>query len=182
MAERHNLDSSPLLWILLHLTAPALTTTIRDAERNVEAAHLLLTRLTLQPDRHRITAADEGVVQQSPGEDSRTDPKDYLFGWEQILSALGKKDTAKTRDQVRNANKGFEGPIKNKGRGSRPFVDKGKLLTWWNSLEERYTESEQAEEDKRATVEAKYRYGRSGAEVVPGIDGYVKRRRKDRKA
>jgi hypothetical protein len=105
-------------------------------------------------------------------------PSPLLFGWREILSALGRPNDDRRR--VSRLNKKHNGPIIMPRAGGQPTVDRNKLIAWWNSLEKEWKEKGKREADAQATVAAQYGYGRS-EEIVPNISGHVKHRRKDRK-
>jgi hypothetical protein len=104
---------------------------------------------------------------------------EWLTRWAQILAALKLKKSDKPR--VARLNKQYDGPIKTGKRGHQPLVEGPKLMQWWRELEARFEESKQRQQDTQATVANRHSFGREG-EVVPEIDGGVKKRRRDRKA
>jgi hypothetical protein len=108
------------------------------------------------------------------------EPKTFLWNWKEILDAVGVKDNTESRRQVRRLNDEFDGPIVVTKSGSRPRVDKAKLVTWWNRLDDLHLELQQQARDKRATVADSYNYGSEGT-VVPDLAGAVKKRRRDAK-
>jgi len=103
-------------------------------------------------------------------------PKQYLFGWPEILDALGRKDSKEERARIKRLNELHVGPIITPGKGGQPKVDKVTLLEWWNGLEERFAEVAQRRADAQATIQAGHEYGRDGR-VLPDISGDEKRRR-----
>jgi hypothetical protein len=103
-------------------------------------------------------------------------PRTYLFSWQQILFAVGMTNDDETRGRVAKLNGEYDGPIILPKQGGQPKVEKAQLLKWWNSLEQRFRELSQREEDSRATVADQYEYGKDGT-VVPGVSGGVKKRR-----
>ncbi|MEM6778220.1 MAG: hypothetical protein AAF670_11240 [Planctomycetota bacterium] len=107
-------------------------------------------------------------------------PKEYLDGWREILTAIGKTNNSSNKESVRRLNDNYEGPIPNLGQGKKPFVEKRELIDWWNKLEEMAEAKSKSALDKDATVEASHAYGRED-EVVPEISGRVKKRRTDRR-
>ena len=60
-------------------------------------------------------------------------------------------------------------------RGASSVADCGKLVAWWNTLEQLIAEQQRREADRQATVDSTYQHGRSGI-VVPEIGGAVKPR------
>ena len=108
------------------------------------------------------------------------EPKAYLWNWKEILNAVGMTDSTENRRQVRRLNDKFDGPIIVTKTGSRPRVDKVKLLAWWNRLDDLHIELQQEARDRQATAAGQYSYG-SGGTVVPEIAGSLKKRRKDAK-
>jgi hypothetical protein len=102
-------------------------------------------------------------------------PKALLFGWAEILDAVGRVDDDSTRSLIARLNKETNGPIQVK-QGGKVTADKAKLIPWWNDLENRFSESEQRAQNRDATVSESYGYGKEG-EVVPDIGGHVQKRR-----
>jgi hypothetical protein len=119
----------------------------------------------------RSRAMDEG----SGGDDK---PKAYLQGWAEILAALGKKNNDSEKSLVNGWNQKYEGPIQIAGAGSRPKVERTRLIAWWNRLEIQF-ETENRARDAAASVEETHRYGRDGV-VAPDIAGSVRKRRQPR--
>lgn len=143
------------------------------AERYALAAELLAARIVVGT---KSTADQEQAVGTIPAE-----PKAYLWGWTEILDAVGMKDNTENRRQVRRLNDLFDGPIVVVGSGSKPqAINKTNLLAWWNRLDDLHRELQQQERDKQATAADSYSYG-SGGTVVPNIAGAVKKRRRDAK-
>jgi hypothetical protein len=103
-------------------------------------------------------------------------PKEYLFGWGDILDAVGMKNTPEDRGKVQRLNDNYQGPIMTKGQGSQPRAEKTKLVAWWDGLEGQWEKSAQKQSDRDATVKATHNFGREGI-VAPEIKGSVKRRR-----
>lgn len=104
------------------------------------------------------------------------EPKVYLTSWREILDALGLKPDQ--RGKVAKLNKDFDGPIVIAKQGSQPTVERGKLLAWWNGLEDRLQELQQRRRDAQATISDQHPYGEDGT-IVPEISGSVERRRRD---
>jgi hypothetical protein len=110
-------------------------------------------------------------------EDFDARPTMYLHGWAQILRALELSNNAEQKGLVRRLNRLFDGPIILPPKGGRPVVVKVKLVEWWNGLEQRFDEDHQSRANQQATVANRHAYARDG-EVVPDLQGHVKRRRK----
>jgi hypothetical protein len=113
---------------------------------------------------------------------------EYLMNWPDILNEVGLKNTDEDRRTLRALNDKYKGPIIMPRRGGRPKVDRGKLRPWWNGLESRWVQEEQGRRDseeakgqrgrdRKETTRERHNYGRNG-EVVPGIAGHVKPRRR----
>jgi hypothetical protein len=115
----------------------------------------------------------------APAETHDSEPacKGYLWNWGEILHALGLPNDAKHQRRVRDANKRFDGTIILPAKGGQPEVSKDCLLSWWNSLEDRFRELRQLQIDRGATVAPSFSFGRD-ATIVPGISGHVRKRRK----
>jgi hypothetical protein len=103
-------------------------------------------------------------------------PATYLLSWRQILDAVGLKNNDGNRRNVRDLNERYQGPIIPPPQGGQPRANKTKLLEWWNGLEIRW-ETEGSGLNTEATIEARHAYGKTG-EVVPHIEGYVKKKRR----
>lgn len=108
------------------------------------------------------------------------EPKVYCSGWPEILDALRLKNNQEERRRVQRSNALFGGPITVISAGSKPRVDKTKLIAWWNSLDDIYQDLQQRERDRQATVGTSYHYGSEGT-VVPDLAGSVKKRRRGNK-
>ncbi len=88
-------------------------------------------------------------------------------------------NTQENRQRLTSLNKTFNGPLVLPKRGGQPKADRAKLLEWWNSLEERFRESQQRQIDTQATLKARHNYGRDET-VLPDISGHIKKRRRKR--
>jgi hypothetical protein len=108
-------------------------------------------------------------------------PAKHLASWREILVALGMRDNKEDKQKVARLNKTYGGPITIPGQGSQPFVEKTKLLEWWNSLEARIQAEKDRQRDTQATVSTQHNYAREGV-VAPNIAGGVKKRRQNRKS
>jgi hypothetical protein len=86
------------------------------------------------------------------------------------------ENNSENQRRARDLNAKYEGPITLPGRGDQPRVNRDKLLTWWNGLEERFQEIKQKQIDTQATIQDQHDYGRDG-KVLPDIAGHVKKRR-----
>lgn len=112
-----------------------------------------------------------------------TEPGPFLKGWPIILQTLGMEDTSKHRGQIKKLNEEFNGPITFPGRGCQPEVFEVHLRAWHLFVGEEYRRKQKAEEeitrdrDVAATVADRHNFGRNG-EVVPGVNGSVRRLRK----
>jgi hypothetical protein len=109
---------------------------------------------------------------EKPGE-----ARKWLFGWSEILAAIGIKGKNIRTRQIIALNRHYDGPIRQGRQGAQPVVDHDDLLRWWNSLAEMHDECSARQRDEAATVSARHQHGR-GAEVAPEISGSVKRRRR----
>ena len=116
-------------------------------------------------------------LKTSRGEDSE-EPATYLTSWLEILDALKMKNNEDDKRKVRTLNNAYRGPIIIGGQGKSPFADKTELLEWWNGLAEKAQADADRRRDEQATVADRHNYGKQ-CEVVPGISGEVKNRRKD---
>ena len=108
-------------------------------------------------------------------------PKAYLFGWPEILKTLEERNDDEVRRQVSRMNKDFNGPIIIEKQGSKPKVEKQKLIEWWNGLEVQWADRMHQEEGKKLSAEIQHNFGKDG-EAAPEIGGGVKKRRADRKS
>jgi hypothetical protein len=103
-------------------------------------------------------------------------PRKYRFGWPDILNALELPNNDESRNRVKNLNAKHNGPIIVETKGSQPKADEARLISWWNGLEELWQAEVENKNNAAATVADTHKYGKNG-EVVPGIDGHVKKRR-----
>ncbi len=142
---------------------------IRKRE-DVEAAELLAD--VIERRREALTTPTAG--QPSVNEQ----PRKLLTGWHEITAALDM--TYGDRDKIKDANKLFEGPIRNSGPGTNPMVYLDGLITWWNRLDLKQQELANRRVGERLSAEAHHNYGRDGT-AAPEIGGGVKKRRSDRK-
>jgi hypothetical protein len=127
--------------------------------------------------KFRREAADRSAQSPPPVVTGPLVPTRYLMSWREIIDALGLKNNEESRRQVRQLNQHYQGPIVlPTSRGKQPKVNKDKLLSWWNGLEQRFCESEKKQADAHATVQAQHGFGRNGT-VVPEIAGHVRNRR-----
>jgi hypothetical protein len=81
------------------------------------------------------------------------------------------------RANIKSLNKRFDGPITNKGKGTKPMVYRDELFQWWDGLATKQQELTNQQQGRRLMAEAQHNYGRSGT-VAPEIGGSVKKRRK----
>lgn len=185
--QRHGIDERRLLrWAASESPAEyaavaadleaALVRADLDAERIQREAGMYEAELRQRQEQEKGAASGEVIP-------SRIDPPaKLLFGWAEILQALGRKNGRTERNRVNSANKRFAGPIRSSGRqGGQPFADQVKLLDWWNRLETNSAEiQEQAQQDKAAREairKGRHNFGRDG-EVSPEVSGSIKRRRR----
>jgi hypothetical protein len=104
-------------------------------------------------------------------------PKRYLFGWREILAAVGLPNNDTNQQRLNRLNGVYEGPIVVKGQGSQPVVTEARLLRWWDGLERRFKEVDARRRDSAESVSEQYAHGRDGT-VVPDIAGEVKKKRR----
>lgn len=108
-------------------------------------------------------------------------PKKWLYGWQNIIDVIGRDilgpelNHEQRVTRLRYLNKQYGGPIRPGKKGQQPFVEEIELLEWWNSLSERYENSEQRLRDVEATVSVQYPFGDRGT-VCPDINGGIKKR------
>jgi hypothetical protein len=132
------------------------------------------------PPSPRIAATSTPVAPSPPSTPpGNAESVDYLVSWREILDALSMKNNKDNQRKVRGLHDGYGSPILMPPQGGQPKVVKTKLLDWWHGLERRFEEEQQREADRRETVKETYNYGRDGR-VVPGIQGHIKRPRKDK--
>jgi hypothetical protein len=105
-------------------------------------------------------------------------PKQLLIGWREIVAAVGR--TSKDRETIRRLNERRAGPIGHAGQGTKPMVDRAKLIAWWNSLDVMQQELANQQQGCRLSAESQHDYGRDGT-VAPEVGGGVKKRRRDKK-
>lgn len=117
-----------------------------------------------------------------PRRDQEGTPRTLLTGWHDITDALDMKYDDRTN--IKSLNRRFDGPITNKGKGTRPMVYKDVLFQWWDELATKYEELATKQEElanqklgRTLMAEAQHDYGRDGT-VAPEISGSVKKRRK----
>jgi hypothetical protein len=134
--------------------------------------------------KERTSAPDDfggehrrAVLTNPPASGKNETPKDYLFGWSEIMKRLGRTDTELERKRIVRLNGSFKGPLIVEGPGSPPKVDGKELVEWWNGLESDWEERKQHEADARETAAEQYPHGRDGT-VAPEISGHVKKRKR----
>ena len=96
--------------------------------------------------------ASQPVAVKPVDDEAPLAPKVYLSGWLDILEAVGLKNNNTDKNKVLSLNKRYQGPIPKVGRGGKPRVEKGKLLDWWNGLEEKFQASDAARKDKASAA------------------------------
>jgi hypothetical protein len=129
----------------------------------------------------RLDAAPPvGGGEQPTGPEARADtvPREMLTGWHAITNALDMRYNQ--RDDIKSLNRRCQGPIVNRGAGTRPMVYRDDLLDWWNRLAVQHQELNNRREGARLSAEARHNYGHEGI-AAPEIGGGVKKRRKDRR-
>ena len=154
-----------------------------------EAASMVRKHFDLPPkgdpvDEATVPVTLQQVAVEPPevlGESVQDEPKSYLFGWPEIIGALKLKDDAEMRSRIRRLNDSSKhpGPIAITGQGGKPRVEKPKLITWWNSLEDSFVKIADRERDKAASVQDQHNHGRD-AVVVTNIEGSVQKRRRSK--
>ena len=66
---------------------------------------------------------------------ARLAPKNYVFGWPEMLKAVDLPDTNENRRKVERLNEVYSGPILAAAeQGGQRFADRKKLIEWWNNL------------------------------------------------
>jgi hypothetical protein len=106
-------------------------------------------------------------------------PIKLLAGWREITDALGRPYA--DRKKIRSLNSRCGGPIKNRGIGTQPWVDRDDLIKWWNRLAEMADVAEDRRADAQASAGIQHNFGRDGT-VAPEIGGEVKKRRQRKPA
>jgi hypothetical protein len=149
---------------------------IRDMEPALPAASAQITQ---------VPAPDEGegvMLTPTPAAVSPESIKQLLHGWQAIVKALGLAQTypgmkyEERRRKLVYLNRRFNGPIKSRGKGNQPVVNRSDLIAWWNSLEKQAEDAQARIRDKKATLQSHHRYGRT-AQVAPDIGGSVRHRK-----
>lgn len=139
--------------------------------RELDAA---IMRLTMKPE-----AGAKAPDPTQPAVDAQ--PKARLFSWREILAALGVASGDESRRRIKRLNELRQGPIRTKGKGSQPQVERGALIEWWNRLEIEAEDQANRREGRRLESEAQYAYGRNGT-VAPEIGGTIRARRRGKEA
>lgn len=101
--------------------------------------------------------------------------KKLLTGWHAICAALNMPYGQ--RNEIKSLNGRLEGPIVNKGRGTKPMVLEEVLVNWWNRLAVQQEELANRKLGNKLSAEIQYDYGHD-ATVAPEISGSVKNRRR----
>jgi hypothetical protein len=128
-------------------------------------------------DVEKATGADEAIAPAAAAASVvLLEPAAYLMSWREILKAVKVRNTPEKRRRVRMLNERYDGPIIMPAQGGQPKVEGGKLLIWWNSLQQAFLDSSQKQLDRQATTANQYEYGRN-LTVVPDLAGSVKKRR-----
>ena len=102
-------------------------------------------------------------------------PARYLFEWPDILDRIGQPDERKAH--VIELNRKYQGPIIITQGSSKPKVEEGELLRWWNGLADLWKRESRQSADV-ATEPEQYQHGKET--VVPGIGGHTTKRVKGR--
>ncbi len=142
--------------------------------RNMDHRKSMPQPLQLLADDRRADGSGERKAAASP---SNAQARPLLFNWATIAAALGEKNTKEFRKRLLALNNTTDGPIRSRGQGAQPCADRNKLIDWWNGLEERFSKLNAVQRNASATVQDRHLHGRQG-EVVPEINGSVRRRRK----
>jgi hypothetical protein len=125
--------------------------------------------------REAVLARPEALPPPPPA------PRHILFGWAEILPAVGRDDDGPTRRLVARMNRLLDGPIVRGGQGARPWAYRDELVPWWHSLRERHEAREQERLQKQldtaTTLQDRYPYARTGT-VAPGIAGSIRKSRR----
>jgi hypothetical protein len=104
-------------------------------------------------------------------------PRKLLKGWHEITEALEMRYNQ--RADIKSLNERYQGPIRNRGKGTKPMVYKEDLIDWWNKLAIMEQEFANRREGSNLSAEAQHDYGREGR-AAPEISGEVKKRRRDK--
>jgi hypothetical protein len=154
------------------LAAPEVVTILECAANNLMA--------TVAPTARRPPASPrpaDGSEPEAKSEDE-PNPKKLLVGWHEIAAALD-MNHGRHKD-IKSLNDRCEGPIVNKGPGTKPMVYQDDLIEWWNSLAVLQQELANQREGVKLTAEAEHNYARDD-KVAPEIGGRVKKRRRDKR-
>jgi hypothetical protein len=119
--------------------------------------------------------AEAGNTPEDKSHTRPDEPKKLLTGWRDITTALSMPYPR--RADIKSLNDRYDGPITNKGTGTRPMVYLDDLLDWWNKLAIKEQELANQREGARLSSEAQYNFGRD-ATSAPEIGGGVKKRRR----
>ena len=119
------------------------------------------------------------VADRQPAVDSNERPKNYLFGWADIINAVGMKYSEGSRKALSRLNEFRSGPIRKPKNGGRPQVERSALIEWWNRLDMECEAGSNQRDGKRLDAETQYAYGKE-SNVVPGVGGALRKRRKDK--
>jgi len=103
-------------------------------------------------------------------------PKHYANGWAAIASTLEQHNDAAFQKRIRVLHSKYPSPIQFGGKGFQPTAEKRKLIEWWNSLEERFSEIQSREINRQHSTARKHSFGRAGS-VIPEIQGHETKRR-----
>ncbi|MDX1963921.1 MAG: hypothetical protein SFX18_12265 [Pirellulales bacterium] len=120
----------------------------------------------------------QGQTQNISGAADDVKPLDLLFGWREIIAALGRPYSKEEIRRIKKLSNSTVGPIPSPGKGGQICCERGKLLEWWNRLEKRHDELQQRNIDRDATTSGHYDYGQRGLQIIPEIAGAVKKQKK----
>jgi hypothetical protein len=112
--------------------------------------------------------------QQASASSNVGPPRKLLEGWRDITKSLGQNYS--DRDRIKSLNQRFEGPIRDRGKGTRPMVDYGNLIDWWNELAIQQEELANKRVGRELSAKVQYPYGRQGT-AAPEIGGGIRQRR-----
>lgn len=149
-------------------------TALRENPAPKNVAKTIITEMT-EPKESEPPADRGNEISTSP---LCLEPKKLLEGWHAIAAAVGMLH--KRRRDIKSLNDRYEGPIKNKGAGTRPMVYHADLIEWWNRLASKQQELANQRDGAKLSGESQHNYGRDGR-AAPEIGGGVKKRRQDKK-
>jgi hypothetical protein len=154
-----------------------------EAEVVWEATHVELERA--KQESSRSLSADQRTERKSESPETNPrvgPPKTILFGWADILNALGMPNDSTNKRRVKRLNDegNPKGPISVECRGSRPKVERRALLEWWDRQAMAADNLQNQEMARQAVEQNTHNFERTGR-VAPDVGGSIKTR-KGRKA